>query len=66
MFYLKTTLNAPKRKVVKYNIDMPELGFEDVIAESNNVLEDVTLVDQNKLILIYLQDVKVILDFFTK
>jgi hypothetical protein len=61
VFYFKTTLNAPKRKIVKYDIERPQLGFVDVIPESINVLEDVTLVDHNKLILIYLQDVKVLI-----
>ncbi|KAJ3280149.1 hypothetical protein HK104_000871 [Borealophlyctis nickersoniae] len=57
-FWFQTTLNAPKRRVVSYDLNEPEKGFVEVIPESEDVLSHVSVVDDNKLVLIYLHDVK--------
>jgi prolyl oligopeptidase len=63
VFYFLTTLDAPKKRVVKYDLDDPSAGFVQVIAESKDVLEWDLVVDHDKLVLVYLQDVKVRLFF---
>ncbi|KAI9208342.1 prolyl oligopeptidase [Polychytrium aggregatum] len=58
VFYFTTTDGAPKRRVVKYDINNTEAGFIEVVPERDDLLEDVSVIDHNKLVLIYLQDVK--------
>ena len=79
-FYFQTTLNAPKRRVVAYDLSEPEKvcfggslpwwelsltsvrslkGFFEIIPESEDVLNQVNVIDDNKLVLVYLHDVKV-------
>ncbi|KAJ3123740.1 hypothetical protein HK098_001672 [Nowakowskiella sp. JEL0407] len=58
MFYFVTTLNAPKRRVVKFDLESPEKGFVEVIPETNDVLEDAAVHDSDKLVVTYLHDVK--------
>lgn len=60
VFYFTTTLNAPKKRIVKYDLNHPEQGFVEVIQEQPDVLQWDLVVDENKLVLVYLQDVKVI------
>ncbi|KAJ3217087.1 hypothetical protein HDU67_008556 [Dinochytrium kinnereticum] len=57
-FFFRTTLNAPKRRIVKYDLAHPEKGFEEIIGEKEDVIELCNLADKNKLILVYLQHVK--------
>ncbi|KAJ3151501.1 hypothetical protein HDU89_001944 [Geranomyces variabilis] len=58
VFWLQTTLKAPKRRIVKYDLANPDKGFEEVIAESEDVLTSSRVVDGDKLVLVYLHDVK--------
>ncbi|KAJ3290373.1 hypothetical protein HDU79_003358 [Rhizoclosmatium sp. JEL0117] len=57
-FFFETTLNAPKKRIVKYDLTKPELGFVEVVAETENPLDFNNVVDENKLVLVYLKDVK--------
>ncbi|KAJ3095664.1 hypothetical protein HDU96_001096 [Phlyctochytrium bullatum] len=57
-FFFRTTLKAPKRRIVKFDLNHPEKGFEEVIPESEDVLESYSLIDTDKLFLVYLKDVK--------
>lgn len=60
VFWFQTTLNAPNKRIVKYDLSAPEKGFVKVIPESKkDVLDDVTVIDNDKLVLTYLSDVKV-------
>nr|KAJ3418170.1 hypothetical protein HK105_000246 [Polyrhizophydium stewartii] len=68
VFWLATTLNAPKQRIVKYDLDHPEKGFVEVIAETENVISSVDIADNNKLMITYLEDVKHVVyvyDMFT-
>ncbi|KAJ3004667.1 UNVERIFIED_CONTAM: hypothetical protein HDU68_004956 [Siphonaria sp. JEL0065] len=58
LFYFETSLNAPKKRIVKYDIAHPEAGFIEVIAETENPLDFNNVVNGNKLVLVYLRDVK--------
>ncbi|KAJ3137430.1 hypothetical protein HK100_000643 [Physocladia obscura] len=57
-FLFQTTLNSPKKRIIKYDLTQPPLGFVEVIAETENPLDFVNVVDKNKLVLVYLKDVK--------
>ncbi|KAI8614161.1 prolyl oligopeptidase [Chytriomyces sp. MP71] len=66
--YFETTLNAPKKRIIKYNLEQPELGFTEVVPETENPLDFNNVVDKNKLVLVHLKDVKhvmTIYDLFT-
>ena len=58
IFWFESTKNAPKGKLVKYNLEQPELGFVDVIPETNDVISFMTVIDNDKLVVVYLKDVK--------
>ncbi|KAI8927313.1 prolyl oligopeptidase [Entophlyctis helioformis] len=58
LFWFVTTLDAPNRKVVKYDLAAPEKGFVDVIPESKSVLALTNVVNDNKLVIVYIEDVK--------
>ncbi|TPX63319.1 hypothetical protein SpCBS45565_g06684 [Spizellomyces sp. 'palustris'] len=58
VFWFQTTLNAPKRRIVKYDLADPQKGFVEVIPESEDVLSFNRVADEDKLILAYLHDVK--------
>ncbi|KAI8823638.1 prolyl oligopeptidase [Fimicolochytrium jonesii] len=58
VFWFQTTLEAPKRRIVKYDLAHPEKGFAEVIAQSEDVLTQARVVNEDKLILVYLHDVK--------
>jgi prolyl oligopeptidase len=60
LFWFETTLNAPNKKIVKYDLNAPEKGFQQVVPETKDVLDSLDIVDNDKLVLVYLQDVKVI------
>jgi prolyl oligopeptidase len=64
LFWFQTTLNAPKKRVVKYDLTNPEnvfiinKGFVEVIAETDDVISFLVVADYDKLIVTRLQDVK--------
>ncbi|KAJ3394873.1 hypothetical protein HDU84_005808 [Entophlyctis sp. JEL0112] len=58
LFFFQTTLNAPKKRIVKFDLTQPEKGFIEIIPESDNPLDFVNVVDKNNLVLVYLKDVK--------
>lgn len=64
VFYFETTLDAPRKKIIKFDLTNPELGFIDVVPQSSDVLSISTVVADNKLILVYLQDVKHVIKLF--
>src|SRR2546429_4541179 len=53
-----TNYQAPKYKLVAYDVAHPEKGFHDVIAESNNVLQQVSSAE-HKFIAKYMVDAKI-------
>ncbi|EGG06431.1 prolyl endopeptidase [Melampsora larici-populina 98AG31] len=58
-FYIVTNKDAPKRKVVVYDLEKPELGFQDLIPEDPNaILETFFPIHQDKVIIGYSKDVK--------
>ncbi|KAK9768596.1 hypothetical protein K7432_000658 [Basidiobolus ranarum] len=58
LFYFKTNLNAPRYKIVKYDLNNPKEGFVELIPEQKGVLETVRCTNQSNLVTIYLEDVK--------
>ena len=59
LLFLQTNKNAPKEKVVTFDLANPDQGFTDHIAEDPNaVLSSASIHNQDKLILIYSRDVK--------
>ncbi|KAJ3194933.1 hypothetical protein HK101_001543 [Irineochytrium annulatum] len=58
IFYLSTTLDAPRRRIVKFDLTNRDKGFVEVIPQSDAVLTSMNVVDNDKLVLVYLQDVK--------
>ncbi|TPX32467.1 hypothetical protein SmJEL517_g04487 [Synchytrium microbalum] len=58
VFYFVTTLNAPRKRIVKFDLNNPVLGMVEVIPQSQDVLQQARVVDHNKLIIVYLHDVK--------
>ncbi|KAF9160373.1 hypothetical protein BGX21_002872 [Mortierella sp. AD011] len=61
VFYFITNKDAPREKVVKYDLAKPEEGFTDVVPESEDVLSGAIVVDSDKLVLSYMRDVKSVL-----
>ncbi|CAI2184310.1 5744_t:CDS:10, partial [Funneliformis geosporum] len=58
-FYFKTNLNAPRYKIVKYDLANPEQGFVDIVKEhQTDILSEAAVVAENKLVLTYMHDVK--------
>ncbi|RKP11067.1 prolyl endopeptidase-like protein [Thamnocephalis sphaerospora] len=63
LFYFKTNADAPRYKVVTYDLDRPERGFVDLIPQHDkDVLDTVGVVAGDKLFVHYLRDVKSVLD----
>jgi prolyl oligopeptidase len=64
-FWLMTDQDAPKRRVISIDIDQPSRDqWREVIAESNNVLQGVSLVGQ-RFVSRYLEDAKTVAKVFT-
>lgn len=57
-------MSAPNKRVVKVDIENLDAGWSEVIPESKHVLDDCTVIDNDKLVLVYLADVKVTFKFF--
>ncbi|CAB5363948.1 uncharacterized protein OCT59_008100 [Rhizophagus irregularis] len=58
-FYFKTNANAPRYKIVKYDLSNCEQGFVDIVKEHpTDVLSDAAVLAENKLVLTYMHDVK--------
>ncbi len=57
-FYFETNLKAPRNKIVSVDIHQSPLNWVCVIEESVGVLTDITVVDQDKLVLVYNHDVR--------
>ncbi|KAG0264987.1 hypothetical protein BG011_005743 [Mortierella polycephala] len=58
VFYFQTNRDAPLYKIVKYDLTKPEQGFTDVVPQAKEVLSCSTVIDNDKLIVQYIQDVK--------
>ncbi|KAF9965914.1 hypothetical protein BGZ70_003818 [Mortierella alpina] len=61
VFYFRTNKDAPRNKVIKYDLAKPEEGFIDLVPQAQDVLIGGDVMDGNKLILNYLRDVKNVL-----
>ncbi|CAG8509568.1 15576_t:CDS:10 [Acaulospora colombiana] len=58
-FYFKTNLNAPRYRVVKYDLAHPEEGFTEIVGEHpKDVLSSADVVAETNLVLTYMHDVK--------
>ncbi|RIB07957.1 prolyl endopeptidase-like protein [Gigaspora rosea] len=58
-FYFKTNLNAPRYKIVKYDLTRPDDGFTEIIKEHpTDVLSFTYVIAQTNLVLTYMHDVK--------
>jgi prolyl oligopeptidase len=64
VFWLQTTLNAPKSKIVKFDLKNFN-GYTEVIAETENVISFVDVADKFKLIIARLQDVKHVVEVYS-
>jgi prolyl oligopeptidase len=59
VFYFQSNFNAPNQRIIKYDLDHPELGFVNIVPEKKSeTLAFATVVAQTKLILVYMKDVK--------
>ncbi|GJJ79234.1 prolyl oligopeptidase [Entomortierella parvispora] len=58
VFYFETNKDAPRNKIVKYDLSRPEEGFVDLVHQAEDVLVASSVVDDNKLVLKYMRDVK--------
>ncbi|TPX50424.1 hypothetical protein SeLEV6574_g00923 [Synchytrium endobioticum] len=65
VFYFQTTLDAPRKRVVKYDLARPDVGMVEVIPQTQDVIQQCRVVDQNKLIIAYLHNVKHITKMYT-
>ncbi|KAF9311558.1 hypothetical protein BG003_007285 [Podila horticola] len=61
VFYFQTNKDAPRSKVVRYDLSKPEEGFVDIVPQAKDVLMSVLVVNENKLVLQYMHDVKSVL-----
>ncbi|KAG0360770.1 hypothetical protein BG005_009998 [Podila minutissima] len=57
-FFFKTNKDAPRYKVVKYDLANPDEGFVEIVPQVEDVLSHVSVVNQNRLLLAYMHDVK--------
>ena len=57
-FYFKTTIDAPKFKIIRINVDT--LERTDIIGQSEHVLECAIPIAETYLLVIYLEDVKTV------
>ena len=64
LFYLETTLDAPMGRIVKYDLQTPELGFVELVAETNNVISFCDVAHNDKLIIARLVEVKDVVDVY--
>ena len=53
-------MSAPNKRIVKIDIEHLDKGWVEVVPESKNVIDECTVIDNDKLVLVYLSDVKVI------
>ncbi|KAG0259288.1 hypothetical protein DFQ27_004155 [Actinomortierella ambigua] len=61
VFYFKTNKDAPRYKVVKYDLNKPEAGFVDIVPEVEDVLAEALIVNDKHLLVQYMHDVKDVL-----
>ena len=59
VFYFKTNLNSPKYKIVSVDVSSSTLVFRDVVPQGEEPLEMVACTDYDKLVTVYLENVKV-------
>ncbi|KAF9579797.1 hypothetical protein BGW38_003802 [Lunasporangiospora selenospora] len=58
VFYFQTNKDAPRYKVVKYDLSKPEQGFTEIVPQVEDVLSSAVVVNKDKLVLQYMHDVK--------
>ncbi|KAI9228529.1 MAG: prolyl endopeptidase, partial [Piptocephalis tieghemiana] len=62
VFYFKTNKDAPRYKVVRYDLTHKDKGFEVVVPEhAVDVLDGASVVNEDNLVLTYMHDVKSVL-----
>lgn len=58
-FYLQSNLDAPRNRIVMYDLANPSAGFVDVIPQKDEILEEVHVFDNGKkAAIVYSKDVK--------
>jgi len=65
IIYILTNYKAPKYKLVSFDAAHPGKGFQDIIPESNNVMEQVTSAD-HKFVVKYMVDASSRLKVFSR
>ncbi|EGD73351.1 prolyl endopeptidase [Salpingoeca rosetta] len=61
IFTFKTNLNAPRSRIVRIDISKDEVSFDELVPETKDVLETVRWIDNDKMLLNYVRDVKDVL-----
>ena len=61
VFYFQTNKDAPRYKIVRYDLSKPEEGFVDIVPQVEDVLSSSLVVNEDKLVLEYMHDVKSVL-----
>ncbi len=56
--FFVTDKNAPLKRIVKFDLNQPQKGFEEVIAETKDVIDKTIVVDHDKIVIARLEDVK--------
>ncbi|KAG0056592.1 hypothetical protein BGZ83_004374 [Gryganskiella cystojenkinii] len=64
VFYFRTNKDAPRSRIVKYDLIKPTEGFVDLVPQAEDVLVGGLVVDGNKLVLNYMRDVKDVLALY--
>jgi prolyl oligopeptidase len=66
MLYFKTSLNAPRRRLIAIDLEHPEPNpWREIVAQADETLVDVSFVD-NRFIASYLKDVKPLVKVFSQ
>ncbi|ORZ38479.1 prolyl endopeptidase-like protein [Catenaria anguillulae PL171] len=67
VFYFQTNLDAPRQRIVKYDLENAGAGFVEVIAEDKegSALKYSVVVDGDKAMLVYSRDVKDVLYLYS-
>jgi len=61
VFYFRSNKDAPRYKIVRYDLSKPEEGFVDIVPQAEDVLRSSLVVNKDKLVLKYMHDVKSVL-----
>lgn len=63
-FYFKTNLNAPRYRIVRYDLEKSNDGFAELLPQTNDVLESAQCINSNKLVTVHMQQVKNVVSLY--